>query len=175
MIKDCNASFSIASVKVSMYNLNRNKFKLYTIISQVIRNLARDYLYQYQFKGDATVQKRLLEGGYFRAKTAIIVAFLENLIESGYDVVHAFFDICIFFQELNYGREFNENHPNTPLFPPQPELIKLFNEQLEEEGSNEGIDSALFSSAQYDNIPISIDALQTMNIILNISKNLTNI
>ncbi|KAA6374538.1 MAG: hypothetical protein EZS28_029935 [Streblomastix strix] len=70
--------------------------------------------------------------------------------------------ISIFLRLLNQGRKYNE-----PIFPPQPLLARRSDEQIEEEGGNEEIDSQLINKRYKGDYNIKNDANEAKRRILN--------
>ncbi|KAA6367186.1 MAG: hypothetical protein EZS28_037288 [Streblomastix strix] len=167
MIKDCNPSFTQAAIKISTLDIDKDDTDLCFWLTSFARYLIQIYLLFVQLKGNAIEQKQLLEVGFIRAKSKIIAKYIEYIYQGWDDIRSALNGILIYYINLRFGREFDPNHPSYPGFPPQPELIKLSDEQLEEEGTNEGIDSLLFNNVQHGNVPLWLSTELTKGEILN--------
>ncbi|KAA6397954.1 MAG: hypothetical protein EZS28_006513 [Streblomastix strix] len=112
-----------------------------------VRYSSRDCLFYIHQFGDASDQTELVKVGYAR----VLVIAISTASGSGEE-----YDKEI-YQGLNYISDFirclNKGKNNFATFPPQPLLARRSDEQIEEEGGNEEIDSQLINKGyQYRNI-----------------------
>ncbi|KAA6393027.1 MAG: hypothetical protein EZS28_011441, partial [Streblomastix strix] len=125
-----------------------------------LRSCSRECLFSIQDYGDASTQSELINVGYARVFVIAISTasgYGEKKDEEIWNGLNFIFD---FFSNLNQGRNYNAT------FPPQPLLAHRSDEQLEEEGGNEEIDSQLINNGhQYCNIKDG--AIKTKGTILN--------
>ncbi|KAA6366095.1 MAG: hypothetical protein EZS28_038378 [Streblomastix strix] len=66
-------------------------------------------------------------------------------LETNQDIWNILFNFSDFISDLREGRSQKKLNPDVPIFPSQPKLILQINDQIEEEGGQEEIDSNLFN------------------------------
>ncbi|KAA6367025.1 MAG: hypothetical protein EZS28_037448 [Streblomastix strix] len=122
-----------------------------------LRSGSIECLWLIQLYGDASAQSELVNANY----TGVLVIAISTASGHGkkYDneIRIGLYYIYIFLRCLNKGKQFS--------FPPQPLLAHRSDEQLEEEGGNEEIDSQLMNKGF--NSDIKNNANETKGEILN--------
>ncbi|KAA6365790.1 MAG: hypothetical protein EZS28_038683 [Streblomastix strix] len=123
-----------------------------------LRSGSRTCLWYIQLWGDASTQSELVNANY----TGVLVIAISTASGSGEeqdnDIQYGLFRITEFIRCLN-----NEKQNS---FPPQPLLAHRSDEQIEEEGGNEEIDSQLINKGHYY-YNIDFQANETKGAILN--------
>ncbi|KAA6386346.1 MAG: hypothetical protein EZS28_018125 [Streblomastix strix] len=109
-----------------------------------VRHSSRQCLYSIQKCGDASAQSELVNINYAKVLVIAISTAGGHSEEEDYEIRDGLSHISSFISNLNKGR-YNS-------FPPQPLLARISDEQLEEEGGNEEIDSQLINEGLRDNI-----------------------
>ncbi|KAA6373840.1 MAG: hypothetical protein EZS28_030633, partial [Streblomastix strix] len=96
---------------------------------------------------DASAQSELVNSNYIGVLVIAFSTASGHGEEKGDEIYDRLFCISRFFKQLNQGSN------NQPTFPPQPLLARRSDEQIEEEGGNEEIDSQLINKGhQYCDI-----------------------
>ncbi|KAA6378521.1 MAG: hypothetical protein EZS28_025953 [Streblomastix strix] len=110
-----------------------------------LRSGSRTCLFYIQFWGDVSTQSELINVGYARVFVIAISTASGSGEEQDREINDGLFRISQFIRCLNKAK--------CNSFPPQPLLVHRSDEQLEEEGGNEEIDSQLINKGhQYYNI-----------------------
>ncbi|KAA6365506.1 MAG: hypothetical protein EZS28_038967, partial [Streblomastix strix] len=123
------------------------------------------------YKGDASVQTELVNARYARMLVIAISTASGHGEEQDEEIFSGLFRISKFLKYLHQGR--NNDEPPYQYFPPQPLLVHRSDEQIEEEGANEEIDSQLNNKGhQYYNI--KNEANEAKGMILNYFINSVN-
>ncbi|KAA6402880.1 MAG: hypothetical protein EZS28_001592 [Streblomastix strix] len=119
-----------------------------------IRSSSRRCLDNIQSCGDTSVQSELVSIGYARVFTFAFSTASGSGEEEDYEIYYRLSQISQFFSNLNKRRN------NLATFPPQPLLAHRSDEQIEEEGANEEIDSQLINNGIVFGIQIKNEARQ---------------
>ncbi|KAA6392800.1 MAG: hypothetical protein EZS28_011672 [Streblomastix strix] len=125
-----------------------------------VRSSSGEFLYSIQSCGDASAQTKLVNARYAGVLVIAISTAGGHGEEKDDEICDRLFCISQFLNRLHQGRINDE-----PSFPPQPLLARRSNEQIEEEGGNEEIESQISNKGLRGNI--KINANETKGEILN--------
>ncbi|KAA6374347.1 MAG: hypothetical protein EZS28_030127 [Streblomastix strix] len=116
-----------------------------------VRSSSRRCLWQIQLYGDASAQTELINARYVRVLVIAISTASGSGEEQDDEIWIVLYRISDFLKYLHQG--INNDEPPFQYFPPQPLLVHRSDEQIEEEGGNEEIESQLINKGhQYYNI-----------------------
>ncbi|KAA6378190.1 MAG: hypothetical protein EZS28_026283 [Streblomastix strix] len=118
-----------------------------------IRDSSRGCLRRIQQCGDASAHTELVNARYVKVLVIAISTASGSGVEQDYEISHGLDKISEFIRCLNQG---------TYSFPPQPLLARRSDEQIEEEGENEEIDSQLSNKGQNGHIKNSANEAKAM-------------
>ncbi|KAA6386588.1 MAG: hypothetical protein EZS28_017885 [Streblomastix strix] len=157
VINTPNALHSLFTL--SIYKLNIHFNKIYDIQTFEVRHSSRWCLWFIQVFGDLSAHSEFINARY----VGVLVIAISTASGSGeeYDgeISLGLDNISDFIRDLHQGKN------NYATFPPQPLLARRSDEQLEEEGAIEEIDSLQKYKGDYDHIKIS--AIRAKGMILN--------
>ncbi|KAA6389593.1 MAG: hypothetical protein EZS28_014880 [Streblomastix strix] len=111
-----------------------------------VRHSSRWCLFYIQEQGDASVYSELVKARYVGVLVIAISTAGGTGEEKDDEIRDQLFLISEFIRSLNQGRNYNAT------FPPQPLLVRRSDEQIEEEGGNEEVDSQLINKGDYGHI-----------------------
>ncbi|KAA6367695.1 MAG: hypothetical protein EZS28_036778 [Streblomastix strix] len=142
-------------------------YKIGTHISQendlqtlALRSGSRGCLFCIHECGDASAQSELVNINYTKVLVIAISTASGQGEEQDDEIFYKLDRISNFIRCLNQGNQYN------PIYPPQPLLARRSDEQLEEEGGNEEIDSQQINEGrQYRNV--KYEAYEAKAAILN--------
>ncbi|KAA6389470.1 MAG: hypothetical protein EZS28_015005 [Streblomastix strix] len=136
VIKTPNALHSLCTLtcyKINIHfsqEIDKQTFK--------VRHSNRHCLWDIQRYGDASVQTELVNARYARVLVIAISTASGAGEEQDREICDGLDSISKFFKLLRQGRKIY-----LPSFPPQPLLARIFDEQIEEEGAIEEIESQM--------------------------------
>ncbi|KAA6376679.1 MAG: hypothetical protein EZS28_027791 [Streblomastix strix] len=126
-------------------------YKIGTHLSQendqqtlALKSSSIECLHYIQEYGDASAQSELVNANYTGVLVIAISTASGSVEEKDYEIYWGLDQISNFLYNLNQGIKY--------LFPPQPLLARRSDEQIEEEGGNEEIDSQLINKGISGNI-----------------------
>ncbi|KAA6373603.1 MAG: hypothetical protein EZS28_030868, partial [Streblomastix strix] len=115
-------------------------------LTLALRSGSRECLFSIQYRGDASTQSELVNANFTRVFAIAIGTASGSGEEYDNEIYLKLNYIFWFISNLNKGRYYNA------IFPPQPLLAHRSDEQIEEEGGNEEIDSQLINKGKNDDI-----------------------
>ncbi|KAA6391694.1 MAG: hypothetical protein EZS28_012781 [Streblomastix strix] len=102
-----------------------------------VRSKSRDCFYWVHLCGDASDQSELVSVGYVGMCAITCSTAGGQSEEQDWEIYWGLFRISQFLKKLHLGR----NYAGQPSFQPLPVLVQRSQEQIEEEGGNEEVDS----------------------------------
>ncbi|KAA6359712.1 MAG: hypothetical protein EZS28_044761 [Streblomastix strix] len=147
-------------------------FLTYLILSDKEGQVIQDIRYHsirslgwIQYHGDNDAQSQLCKLGYAGMMAVAVGICGGCIVNNNGDIKLALSSIGCFFNRIHEGRktQYFYHHP----VPPQPELIKPSEEQLEEEGGNEEIEQWMAKKQKEKYQNIKFRTIQTKYTILN--------
>ncbi|KAA6373461.1 MAG: hypothetical protein EZS28_031012 [Streblomastix strix] len=129
---------TLTSYKLNIHFIQENDQQTLALRRSSIR-----CLFYIQDCGDASAQTELVNARYARLQVIAISTASGSGEEQNDEIYWGLFRISIFLNQL---------HKGINSFPPQPLLAHRSDEQIEEEGGNEEIDSQLINKALSDDI-----------------------
>ncbi|KAA6363644.1 MAG: hypothetical protein EZS28_040829 [Streblomastix strix] len=123
-------------ITLSGYKLNIHFSQENDQLTFAVRHSSRGYLWDIQYYGDASAHSELVNARYARALVIAISTASGSGEEYDEDIWNELYSISNFLRHL---------HQEDYSFPPQPLLVRRSDEQIEEEGGNEEIESQLIN------------------------------
>ncbi|KAA6375836.1 MAG: hypothetical protein EZS28_028637 [Streblomastix strix] len=142
VINTPNALHSLCTLSGCKFNIHFNKE--YDLQTFEVRDSSRWCLWYIQQCGDSSTQSELINARYVGVLVIAISTASGSGEEYDDDINSGLVRISYFIRCLNKGKSYQQ-----PSFPPQPLLVRRSDEQLEEEGGNEEIDSQLINEGDY--------------------------
>ncbi|KAA6365742.1 MAG: hypothetical protein EZS28_038731 [Streblomastix strix] len=141
----CNVVINTSNALHSFYTLTNYKINIHfsqEIDNQTfkVRSSSRRCLRYIQYSGDTSVHTELVNANYVRVLVIAISTASGSGEEQDLEIYWGLDKISDFIRCLNKGRNDYE-----PSFPPQPLLARRSDEQIEEEGGNEEVESQLIN------------------------------
>ncbi|KAA6375343.1 MAG: hypothetical protein EZS28_029130, partial [Streblomastix strix] len=124
-----------------------------------VRHSSRRCLWQIQYYGDASVHSELVNARYARVLVIAISTASGSGEEQDEEIWSGLTSISKFLRDIHQGKQNS--------FPPQPLLVRRSDEQIEEEGGNEEIDSQLINKGNFFGCNIKDEANRAKGRILN--------
>ncbi|KAA6374625.1 MAG: hypothetical protein EZS28_029848 [Streblomastix strix] len=159
--KICKVVINTPNALHSLYTLNNYKINIHfsqEIDNQTfkVRSSSRWCLWYIQDCGDLSAHSELINARYVRSLVIAISTASGSGEEQDLEIIHGLDFISDFIRCLNKGKN------NYARFPPQPLLSRRSDEQLEEEGGNEEIESQMVNKGYRNHIKNSANEAKGM-------------
>ncbi|KAA6366790.1 MAG: hypothetical protein EZS28_037683 [Streblomastix strix] len=138
-------------IQLNRYNINNHINEEKDREALIIRDRSRLCLGNIQKYGDESTQFELVSSEYAGVQVLQVSTAGGDGEQDDGQIFDGLYNISEFLKSLYQGRQ--TNYPNSgPKFPQQISLARRLNEQIEEEGGNEEVESQLINKWNNENI-----------------------